>query len=188
MANKTTRHKKILVLLIIIIILFLKFDGIKFIGKLIYPIKYEEYIIKYSNQYELDYILVASVIRVESKYKKDAQSHRGARGLMQITLGTGRWVAEEIGISEYSNDLLYDPEMNILIGCWYLNKLKDQFQDNIPIVLAAYNGGSGNVSKWLKDERYSDDGKNLKHIPFKETEEYVEKVRKQYKIYEFLYN
>ncbi len=83
--------------------------------------------------------------------------------------------SEELGIDSYSNEMLFDPEINIQIGTWYLNKLNIEFENNLDLVLVAYNGGSGNVQKWRLDKRYSTDGINLDKIPFKETEEYLKK-------------
>lgn len=56
------------------------------------------------------------------------------------------------------------------------------------LVIAAYNGGSGNVKKWLADEEFSSDGENLETIPFKETASYVEKVKYNYEMYKKIYN
>lgn len=136
---------------------------------------------------ELDPFLVAAIINVESKYDKDAISNKDARGLMQIGLQTGNWGAEELNIDGFDSNKLYDPETNIRIGTWYLKQLKHEFDDNINLVLAAYNAGSGNVSKWLQDERYSKDGNSLYKIPFKETEEYLDKVKFNYKVYSIIY-
>jgi soluble lytic murein transglycosylase len=83
--------------------------------------------------------------------------------------------------------MLNDPEFNIRIGCWYLNNLNTEFKYNTEVVLAAYNGGRGNVQKWLKSSEHSSDGKTLKYIPFKETDKYVKKVRVNYRIYKYLY-
>lgn len=184
----TIRYRKILSLFFTIIILASIFFSIGWFGRIFYPIKYKEQISIYSQKYNVDPFLVASIIKVESKYNKDALSHKGAKGLMQISPITGEWGSKEIGILNYKDELLYDPEINIEIGCWYINKLKNQFNNNLELVLAAYNGGSGNVTKWLKDLNYSDDGESLKHIPFKETEVYLIKVLKAYDIYKKLYN
>jgi soluble lytic murein transglycosylase len=58
---------------------------------------------------------------------------------------------------------------------------------NNDLVLAAYNGGIGNVQKWLKNSQYSSSGKALDKIPFKETENYVKRVNNYWKIYKNLY-
>jgi len=152
-----------------------------------YPIGYKSMIVEYSKEYDLDPYLVASIINVESKYDKDAISQKGARGLMQISPSTGKWASEVLGIDNYSEDILFDPETNIRIGTWYLDTLFKEFDYNLELVLAAYNAGSGNVSKWLKDEKYSNDRTSLSIIPFKETEDYLVRVNQSYKVYSTLY-
>ncbi len=178
--RKRKTKKKLLRNLIIIMVLVLI---VKLSLDLIYPLNYRKYINQYSKEYDLDPFLVAAVINVESKYDERAKSSKNARGLMQIGEQTGLWASEELEIEGYEEDLLYDPETNIKIGTWYLNKLNKEFQENLDLVLAAYNGGSGNVSKWLKEEKYSIDGKKLHHIPFPETQGYLKKVKANYQIY-----
>ncbi|HHY91392.1 MAG TPA: lytic transglycosylase domain-containing protein [Clostridiales bacterium] len=155
--------------------------------KLLYPVHYEGIVRKYANEYDLDPYLIFSIIKVESKFYEKAQSPKNARGLMQISPVTGQWASKELGISDYTEDLLFVPNVNIRIGCWYLDKLRKEFKGDWALILAAYNGGSGNVAKWLKDPEYSHDGKTLKKIPFSETKAYIEKVEKNYKIYKMLY-
>lgn len=157
-----------------------------------YPLKYKNYIIKYAAEYELDPYLVSAIIKVESSYNPKAESKKSAKGLMQITPSTGKWVAERLNITGFDDEILYNPEENIKIGCWYINNLIEEFgslenEDNLVLILAAYNGGRGNVNKWLNDKRYSKTGKSLDNIPFKETKNYVKKVMYNYKIYKWLY-
>ncbi len=152
----------------------------------LYPIIYKEYVYKYSKEYGLDPFLVLSVIKIESNFNENAISKKDARGLMQISHGTGKWAAETFNLENYSVNSLYKPEINIKIGTWYLNKLIEQFGD-IELALAAYNAGSGNVQTWLKDINYSEDGKTLTQIPFKETKDYIYKVQKNTKIYRIIY-
>ncbi|MGL4732011.1 MAG: lytic transglycosylase domain-containing protein [Clostridium sp.] len=173
------------VLLALVIILVFNHDAVL---EVIYPLKYESYIIKYSKEYDVDPNLVAAVIKAESKFKNDALSHRGAYGLMQIMPDTADWIASQIGMGEITYDRLYDPETNIKMGCWYLNNLSYEFNGDLDLMMAAYNGGRGNVQKWLKDDNYSKDGENLHVIPFKETDKYVKKVNKNYNMYKKLYN
>lgn len=170
-----------------IIILFTIIITINIIIKAKYPIGYRDYINKYSKEYNVDPYLIVSIINVESNFDTEAKSPKDARGLMQISPITADWAAKELGISNFTLESLYDPGTNIMIGCWYFNKLKNEYDNNLNLILAAYNGGSGNVNKWLADERYSKDGKSLEKIPFKETEEYVEKVKENYKMYKKLY-
>lgn len=152
-----------------------------------YPLDYKEYIDKYARENNIDPYLIASVINVESRFNKEAISPKGAKGLMQIIPSTGKWAAEELEIEAYEDNDLYNPDINIKIGSWYLKKLDKEFTGNQDLVLAAYNGGSGNVRKWLKNEEYSSDGINLEKIPFKETENYLKKVENNYEIYRKIY-
>lgn len=179
--------KKIKKIIIFIIIIFLL--GITILGVLTtkYPIGYKSLIIKYSNEYNVDPFLIASVINVESRYDKDAISKKDAKGLMQIGPNTGKWASEVLKIDNYTEDKLFDPDINIRIGAWYLNTLFKEFNEDLNLVLAAYNAGSGNVNKWLADKEYCADGVNLTNIPFKETEEYLVKVENNYRVYSRLY-
>lgn len=179
--------KIIYIFLVLSILAFLGITGVGLAYYTTYPLYYKDYIGKYSEENDLDPYLVASIIKVESGYDKKALSPKDARGLMQITENTARWGSEELGIDAYENKILYEPQKNIEIGTWYLKKLREEFGDNRELILAAYNGGSGNVNKWLNDEKYSKDGESLENIPFKETRNYVEKVERNYKAYKKIY-
>ena len=177
--------KSILILSVIIILggtIYLEGGRIK---NLLYPRKYSMYVEKYANEYNLDENLIYSIIKTESKFKKDAISRRGAKGLMQIADMTRDWAIEEL---ELNDDIdIYDPETNIRVGCWYLNTLYKEF-GKTDLVIAAYNGGSGNVNKWLENKEYSKDGENLHTIPFSETDKYLTKVNRNYEQYKMLYS
>lgn len=185
MIFKISKSLKKLVVTITLFVLILVAVLVYFV--LNYPLGYQNLIKKHSEEFDVDPYLVAAIINVESKYDIKAVSNKDARGLMQITPATGEWAAEILEIEDYSVDTLHDPEMNIRIGTWYLSILCEEFDNNLQLVLAAYNAGSGNVSKWLMNENYSDDGNSLKHIPFNETKKYIERVNKNQKIYRILY-
>lgn len=175
--------------LIVILVLLILCGALMYgwLQRRMYPLKYEELILRYASEYRLDPYLVCAVIWVESKFNEAATSHKGARGLMQVIPSTGRWAAEKLGIEGYSDDSLYDPAVNIRIGCWYLDRLRNHFKGNLDLALAAYNGGSGNVEKWLEDPRYNKDGEGLDDIPFKETRDFVARVWSAYDKYKQLY-
>ncbi|MGG7097703.1 lytic transglycosylase domain-containing protein [Clostridium sardiniense] len=178
------KFKKVIIWLIIIVVALL---GIKFgVKKYAFPYKHKEVIDKYSKEYNLDPLFVLSIIKAESKFNPNAHSHKDAFGLMQITESTGKWIAEQMGMKNYSTDMLYNEETNIKMGCWYLNNLNDEFRDR-DLVISAYNAGRGNVNKWLKDQNYSKNGKDIHYIPFPETKNYVDKVNIYYKVYKYLY-
>ncbi|MDD6734977.1 MAG: lytic transglycosylase domain-containing protein [Clostridiales bacterium] len=148
------------------------------------PLKYEDSVVKYSEENGLDSYFVMAVIRAESGF--DHEAHSGlARGLMQITDDTAKWIAVQLGL-EYHEDMVEDPATNIKMGCFYLAYLMDIYE-NRETALAAYNAGMGNVNSWLKDPRYSDDGKSLYEIPYGETKRYVERVNKFERLYKKIY-
>lgn len=179
--------KAIIFILLITLVSILAIN-IKPIGRYIFKIKYVNYIDSNSAANNIDPLLVAAVIKVESNFKPYAESGKNAHGLMQITDSTAKWAAGEMKVEYLGHENLYDAEYNIKMGCWYLKELNTEFNSNTILVLAAYNGGRGNVQKWLKDSNNSSDGITLKYIPFKETDKYVKKVRTYYNIYKFLYS
>ncbi|HEX9025435.1 MAG TPA: lytic transglycosylase domain-containing protein [Clostridium sp.] len=182
--------RKIFCTLIVLIAVIMAIGvGCKYVIKEnFFPYKYKEYVDKYSNQYNLDPLFVLAVIKTESKFDDDAQSHKNAVGLMQITVETGAWAAKEMGFNTFSKDDLYNEEYNIRMGCWYLRRLNDIFDGDLDLTIAAYNAGPTNVNTWLENEKYSSDGKSIDYIPFGETKKYVDKVDTYYHVYEYLYN
>ena len=162
--------------------------GLRFIFEktifFLYPLKYEEYILENSEKYSLNPYLIMAVIKAESNYNPDARS-KVAGGLMQITDDTARWIAKKINIP-FSPDIIENPEINIQMGCYYLNYLLNLYSDE-NIALAAYNAGMGNVSKWLSDDKYTDDKGKLINVPFSETHEYLKRVQRYKTTYENLY-
>lgn len=152
-----------------------------------YPIKYEYFVEKYSQEYNLDKYLVYGVIRTESRFDKFAVSSADAKGLMQLTDETGRDCAKKVGISRYDENALFDPEINIQLGCYYLSNLIKIYNDK-DVAIAAYNAGPGNVDKWLLDKAYTDGNGNLTEIPFSETKSYVKKVNEATAMYKSLYD
>lgn len=152
-----------------------------------YPIKYEHFVEKYSSKYGLDKYLVYAVIRTESRFDVYAVSSADAKGLMQLTDETGSECAAKIGLARYTNDMLFDPETNICLGCYYLSRLIKKYGGNIDTSLAAYNGGPGNVDKWLENKEISDGNGGLGSIPFAETKSYVKRVNEAMGMYKSLY-
>jgi len=136
----------------------------------------DAYIEKSSAEFNVPYDVIYAVIETESSFDPDAVSPTGARGLMQINKITLEDINQRLN-THYSFDDLFDPEINIKLGAFYLSYLIDRFE-NYETVYAAYNAGPTQVSKWLHDSAYSSDGKTLIHdsIPFPETKRYVEKV------------
>lgn len=173
--------KKILVALVsLIVILVIALAVLRGL----FPVKYEDTVEKYCNEYSVDTTLVYALIKAESNYNKNASSHAGAKGLMQLTDSTFEYCKKELGIT--NGDIL-DPDINIRAGIWYLSYLLEKYHGNVTNAVAAYNAGETNVDKWLSDSRYSSDGETLDKIPFGETNRHVEKIENYIIVYEFIY-
>ena len=151
-----------------------------------YPQEYAEYVEVYAERYGVPDELIFAVIRTESDFDSGAVSGVGAVGLMQIMPSTFEWLTDEILFDHLESGMLYDPETNVRYGTYYLSYLYDRYGD-WDLALAAYNGGLGNVDKWLADDRYADGDGGLKRIPFKETRQFVKRVNRARNKYEKLY-
>jgi len=147
-----------------------------------HPLKYQQEIINYSNEFNLSPDLVASVINTESEFRENAKSNKNAIGLMQLKLTTANYMCTILGEQTITENQLFEPKINIKYGCAYLNYLMKKFE-NTQTVLAAYNAGETIVRTWLTDGIHSTDGKNLSYIPYKETRNYVQKINKNMKYY-----
>ncbi len=181
------RKFKFIRLLIAVLLIYIAMLNIPGFLKFLYPLEYKEAIIKYGQLHNIDPPLLAALIKTESNFEPDAESNKGAKGLMQITPSTGEWIAQTMGMEGFDESMLFDPETNIKLGSWYIEHLNDYYNGSFELVFAAYNGGRGNVDKWLKDKSYSLDGRSLDEIPFSETENFVKKLSKNYNIYKRIY-
>lgn len=189
MSKKNINYTNITVAIIALVVLLISgvFVGQQMYIKSAYPLSYEEQIKKYSKEFDIDPILVASLICRESKYRVKAKSAAGARGLMQIMPDTGEWIAKQLKV-DYKLEDLYDPDVNVRFGCWYLEYCLDKFDGRTDEALAAYNAGPGKVNEWLGDSRYSSDKKTLSAIPYEETKTYVEVINANYDKYKKYYS
>lgn len=181
--------KKLLFLIIIIILVFFAFNFNELrniVLKKIYPIEYSEYVELYAKDYNVDKELIYAIIKAESNFKREAKSTKGACGLMQLMESTAKEVAHKLNVKIDENDIM-EPKVNINLGTKYISTLIEKY-DNIGLALAAYNAGSGNVDSWIAEGTISKDGSNIENIPYKETNNYVRKILRDYKIYQNLYD
>ena len=156
--------------------------------RLIYPLLYREELLAASAEFEIDPCMLAALVYCESSYQADAVSHVGAIGLMQIMPETGQWLSGKIDLeSEYATERLYEPEVNLRLGCWYLDYLYDRYDGQWQEALTAYIAGQGQVDKWLKDPELSADGKHLDVIPGQDVKEYAAKVMRIHENYKTAY-
>jgi soluble lytic murein transglycosylase len=141
------------------------------------PIFYGDILNKYAGRYKIDPLLVAAIIKVESKFWTHAQSPVGAIGLMQIMPETGREIAGKLKIYNFHDHDLYVPEINIEIGCYYLDELMKECSDDQVAILASYNAGKNIVKSWKGGSQQLD----IDQIPYRETKNFVTQVQKTYK-------
>lgn len=150
-----------------------------------HPLPYHEIVSAMAEEYSVPEEVIYAVMRVESNFKSDAQSPKGAIGLMQLTPDTFYWLCAKNDSADANPELLYNPETNIRYGAYFLNLLYSEF-GVWDTAFAAYNAGRGKVNEWLKNPQYNVNGK-LVNIPYPETASYVQKVEKAMLIYKKLY-
>jgi soluble lytic murein transglycosylase len=141
--------------------------------RLRYPLRYDAIVRSHAENYRLDPALLAAVIYTESKFDPNAKSSAGALGLMQLLPDTAKGIALRTGGARFVVADLYDPELNIRYGSWYLRHLLDRYGDE-ETALAAYHAGQANVDRW----RARGSG-----IEFPETRHYVRKVERMKAVY-----
>jgi soluble lytic murein transglycosylase len=146
------------------------------------PLKHEDIIRQQSLRKGLDPPLVAAVIYQESKFA-DRTSVAGARGLMQITPDTAKFIARKSGGIRFTLEDLATPQINIAYGTWYLRYLLDRYNGRTALAIAAYNAGMGHVDEWVKLAGGPDSFDPKVDIPFPETRNYVIQVLKRRKDY-----
>jgi peptidoglycan lytic transglycosylase len=143
-----------------------------------YPLRYGEIVRGHARNYHLDPALLAAVIYQESKFKANARSDRGAIGLMQLLPDTAKGIAARTGGSKFRVADLYDPEINVRYGAWYLRHLIDKYGSE-RTALAAYNAGQANVDSWR--------ARGL-GVQFGETRHFVDRVEDLKGIYRHAYS
>jgi soluble lytic murein transglycosylase len=141
--------------------------------RLRYPLRYSEFVRVHAREHHLDPALLAAVIYQESKFDARATSSSGALGLMQLTPETARGIAIRTGGHAFRTEDLYNAEINIRYGAWYLDNLFKKYRSK-RLVLAAYNAGQGNVDRWRAAAQ---------PIQFAETRAYVKRVEHLQHVY-----
>jgi peptidoglycan lytic transglycosylase len=146
------------------------------VKEVVLPLRHEDIIRQQAHEKRLDPALVAAVIYTESRFR-DQTSNAGAKGLMQLTPDTAKFVERLSGGSTFELSDLSSPQVNIAYGTYYLRYLLDRYGDNEALALAAYNGGEGNVDRWVDAARRRGQALSIDAIPFGETRAYVRSVK-----------
>jgi len=151
-----------------------------------YPLQYQSIINAHADNYGLEPSLLAAVVYTESKFDPSAQSTAGAIGLMQLLPATAQGIADHTGGGNYTKADLYNPELNIRYGAYYLARLQHKYREHpqsLDLALAAYNAGQGNVDRWVAA---TPTGAPVR-IPFRETRDYLDRVHRLQGIYHRAY-
>ncbi len=151
----------------------------------LYPFPFEENILKFSRDRNLNPLLVTSLIRQESRFEPQIKSSAGALGLMQVIPPTAKSVAQQLGLRDYS---LTNPKDNIKIGTFYLDYTHKKYNNNSMLAVASYNAGPNAVARWVNRYGLADEDEFVEKIPYAETKGYVEKVFENYWNYLQVYN
>ena len=142
--------------------------------------------------YAYHWALAHGITRQESSFDRTAQSHVGARGMMQLMPGTAREVSGKIGMPYDVNRLTADPQYNVMLGSKYFSDLMSYYGNFAPLAVAAYNAGPGNVNRWIRDNGDprlpgADVVRWIEDIPFLETRNYVQRVLENAVVYDTIH-
>ncbi len=182
--------KLIIVVTIILLVIVFSFIFKDKILKIMYPKTYEEIVSIYAEKYNVEENLIFAVIKAESNFDENAVSHKSAIGLMQIMEETADDIATTYGIDiDFDNirESVANVQNNINIGTKYLEVLLDKY-GNKEVAVAAYNAGIGTVDNWIEKDIIKADGSDIENIPYKETNNYVRKILRNYEIYQTIYD
>lgn len=188
----TKRFIKVMIILIILLasylVFFKHFKIQNEILEKIYPIYYSEYVEKYAKENYVDPYIIYAIIKAESNFNPNVKSQSDAIGLMQLLEDTALEVSNTINEENITEQELYNPETNIKLGVTYYAYLLNRYGGNNFLALAAYNAGLGNVDTWIKQGIIKSDGSDIENIPYKETNNYVRKILRDYRLYIKLYD
>jgi soluble lytic murein transglycosylase len=148
----------------------------------VYPLKYTEFIVKYSTQYDVDPALVAAVILQESRFNPKAQSPVGAQGLMQFMPGTAATMAKETG--HWPTYDIFDAETSVEFGAAHIRDLLVKYNGNVSQALVGYNAGTGTADRWISANIFD---KVINSNSGSETVNYVKKVTHYQQVYTDMY-
>ena len=157
--------------------------------KIMYSKKYENLVVIYSEKYQVDSDLIFALIKAESNFNSSAVSGKGAKGLMQLMEETAKDVSKKTDLKIEPDEIeekLLQADVNIELGTKYISILLEKY-NNTAIALTAYNAGIGTVDNWIEKGVIKKDGEDIQNIPYKETNNYVRKILRDYKIYKKLY-
>lgn len=157
-----------------------------FLFKRLYPLYFDAEVHQYAQKWGLTPASIWAIIKKESAFESQIMSYANAYGLMQIIPPTASRLTESLGMELEDVRQLYDPNLNILLGSYYLSNLMERYDGNLYQALAAYNAGEHRVDRWRKTIDVSDDDFFMENIEFEQTRTYVRRVMEFYWTYHLL--
>jgi soluble lytic murein transglycosylase len=157
------------------------------VQKVLFPFPFRTEVERYAKERGVDPLLVAAIMRQESRFKVYARSRSFARGLMQLIPTTANRMAVSAGLENFQAEQLYQPDVNINLGTKYIQEISSQFGDAAEVIAAAYNGGESNLKRWLACSLKGDFLDFFSNIDMKETKNYVAIVKTNYELYKRVY-
>jgi len=155
--------------------------------RLAFPLPFWKSLTTYAEQRGLDPYLLAALIREESEFDSKVVSYANAYGLTQVLPSTGRYISRQLKMRTFSTHMLFDPEVNLNIGTYFLRNMLDSLNGNWDAALASYNAGRGRVVKWLNAAQYAEPAEFIESIPITQTRTYVQSILRDADIYRRLY-
>ena len=153
-----------------------------------FPLPYRDVLEKYSKEHGVDPFITAGLIRQESEFDARVISHSNAYGLMQLLPSTGRELGSRLGVGKVGTAELFNPQVNVRLGTFYVKNLLGTFGNEWERTLASYNAGMGRVKGWLSGApAFREPAEWVETIPFTETRGYVQSVLRNADFYRRLY-
>ncbi len=155
--------------------------------RIAYPTIFGSLISAESQQRGLDPLLFLALVRQESRFNPHAVSYAGASGLTQVMPETGKWIASQLGDSDYRPELIFRPVVGVRYGVYYLAAALDQNDRDWVAALVAYNAGPGNLKRWTHGQPINDYDLFYETVPVAQTQDYIRIIYREYRVYEALY-
>jgi soluble lytic murein transglycosylase len=159
----------------------------KEILQVLFPVPYKDSIVKFSKERNVDPLLVLSIMKQESRFKRFARSGAFARGLMQLIPETAGKIATALGLVNFEQNELYLPDVAINIGTKYIQDMTKEFGPQVEILAAGYNAGELNLRRWLSTSTPGETLDFFSNIDASETKKYVMIVKTNYETYKKIY-
>ena len=165
-------------------------DAPLFLQQAVYHRHFPRLVEREAGAYDIDPLLLYSLIFQESLFEPSARSYAGAQGLAQIIPSTGAEIAERLNYPNYHTGLLNRPFVNVRFGAFYLRWVQDYLRDSAVAALVGYNAGPGNAGNWLQEQDRTplDDALFIQSVPYTETRRYLRRILIHYYHYSRLYS